>query len=278
MRKQQSFLADEFFTDEKVAINLIKEFNKREGFTKFDLIVEPSAGNGSFYNNLPSGKHVIGIDLTPRTRGVIKHDFLTWKHPTRNDRKKTLCIGNPPFGINSAIASAFVDKCALFADHIVMILPVSYKHLPQGYEKQWSIKLPPSIFVYPDGNQVRQSLHTKFIYFKYTGKTSKPKNKPKSNGLWERIPVDDRLKFADLRVMKAGNGKTRAYSKKDELFDHRNMNPDNNFYISLRDKRKTTTVVKSLNDYKWNFDHNTTNFHSVNLEMLTKALNSITSS
>lgn len=277
MRKQQSFLPDEFFTDEKVAVRLINEFNHREGFAKFDLIVEPSAGNGSFFNNLPKGPRVIGVDITPRARGVIKHDFLTWKHPTRNDRTKTLCIGNPPFGANSVIANAFVDKCALFADHIVMILPVSYKHLPKGFEKQWSIKLSPSIFVYPDGSHVKQSLYTKFIYFKYTGRLPKPKKKPQSNGLWERVDVDERLKLADFRIMKAGNGKTRAFSKRDERFDHPGMNPENNFYIKLKDKRMTTKVVQEINDYKWKFVNNTTDFHSINLDMMTKALNKITS-
>lgn len=276
MRKQQKFLPDEFFTDEKEAKRLIAEFQHREGFRKFDLIVEPSAGNGSFYKNLPrkEGRRIIGVDITPRVPGVIKHNFLTWKHPTRNDKSTTLCIGNPPFGRNSKIASEFVDRCSQFSDHIAMILPLSYKHIPDGFEEQWSIKLSPSIFVHPDGSEIEQKLFTKFVYYKFTDKIKSIKKKHVPNGMWERLPIADRYD-ADFRIIKAGQA-GNVYSVKSDYFEPPGIWHANNFYIRVHRKYKSKLpdILDTLSKHKWPFI-NTTNIHSISFEMFTVYMNKL---
>lgn len=276
MRNQQHFLPDEFFTNEKEAKRLISEFKHREGFSKFDLIVEPSAGNGSFYNNLPKkeGRRIIGIDLTPRTSGVIKHDFLTWKYPTKNDPQRTLCIGNPPFGRNSKLASKFVNRCALFANHIVMILPVTFKQIPHGFQEQWAIRLSPAIFINPDGSQVEQALFTKFVYYKFTDKKSLIKKKITSNGMWERLSVDDRYD-ADFRIVRVGDAGT-VYSVKDEYFEPSKIWHSNHFYIKVHKKykHKINKIIEMLSKHRWSFT-NTVAFHSLNFQTLAKYLNKI---
>ena len=99
-------LKEQYYTDPKIAKQLIKIFNKVVNLNKFDLIIEPSAGTGSFIKNLPTKKSrkVMAFDIAPRTKGVKKQNFLTWRYNGKVSRKKILCIGNPPYGLNSKLA------------------------------------------------------------------------------------------------------------------------------------------------------------------------------
>jgi len=93
------------------------------------LIVEPSAGCGSFLDLLPTDK-TIGIDLDPAdpldTR-IIKHDYL--KIDTKRDLtgEKILVIGNPPFGNLSSLAVNFFNKSAEYATVIAFIVPRTFR-------------------------------------------------------------------------------------------------------------------------------------------------------
>jgi len=57
-------------------------------------VVEPSAGNGSFLNKIPTTKK-IGIDIEPEHKDIIKKDFFNYTPST--DIKNVLVVGNPPF-------------------------------------------------------------------------------------------------------------------------------------------------------------------------------------
>jgi len=87
----------------------------------FDNFLEPSAGTGSFYNLLPENK--LGIDLEPKTEGVIESDFFEF-----NDFNGVyFTIGNPPFGKNSSLAIRFFNKCAIVSVAIGFIVPKTFK-------------------------------------------------------------------------------------------------------------------------------------------------------
>jgi hypothetical protein len=45
--------------------------------TKFDLIVEPSAGNGSFFNQLEF-ENKVGIDISPENENIVKMDYFDY--------------------------------------------------------------------------------------------------------------------------------------------------------------------------------------------------------
>lgn len=85
-------------------------------------MLEPSAGEGSFFVQLPPGS--VGYDRQPKCAGVQEADFVTVEIPSE---RPIAVIGNPPFGKNSNMAIAFVNRAALFADVVAFILPRTFQ-------------------------------------------------------------------------------------------------------------------------------------------------------
>ena len=78
---------DRFYTKDSVARSCIDNLL---GFCEEgDLFVEPSAGGGAFFRQLPENK--IGVDLSPAVDGVVEHDWLTYPVP-----QDCVIVGNPP--------------------------------------------------------------------------------------------------------------------------------------------------------------------------------------
>jgi len=118
---------DKYYTKDdivKLCIVLIKEnFN----ISKKDLIIEPSAGNGAFINEIKKiSKNYKFYDLEPENNEIIKQDYLQLDHSQFNF-KRIHIIGNPPFGRQSSMAIKFIKKSCEFCDTISFILPKSFK-------------------------------------------------------------------------------------------------------------------------------------------------------
>ena len=95
-----------------------------------DFIIEPSAGNGSFINEIKKiTSNYIFYDLEPEHSEIIKQDYLLFDYPTniQNNYNKIHVIGNPPFGRQSSLAIQFIKKSCQFCDSISFILPKSFK-------------------------------------------------------------------------------------------------------------------------------------------------------
>ena len=92
--------------------------------SKLDLIIEPSAGNGSFYNQIEFNDKV-GIDISPENENIKKMDFFDYKPP--EDKKNILVIGNPPFGKISSIAIKFFNHSANWSNIIAFIIPKTFR-------------------------------------------------------------------------------------------------------------------------------------------------------
>lgn len=116
--------AEQFYTDPRLAAHCVAAVQTRFGLESFAHIIEPSAGQGAFYQLLPAANRV-GIDLHPGHPDLIQADFLTWSPPPSTGR--TLIIGNPPFGQRAGLAMAFVQHAASFSDVIAMIFPRSFR-------------------------------------------------------------------------------------------------------------------------------------------------------
>jgi hypothetical protein len=92
----------------------------------FDLIIEPSAGNGSFFNQIESANK-IGIDIKPETNNdIIQMNFFDFE-PDANNR--ILVIGNPPFGKVSSLAIKFFNHSAKWANIIAFIVPRTFRKI-----------------------------------------------------------------------------------------------------------------------------------------------------
>jgi len=71
---------DQFYTNPEYVNAFVDAISKFVNLDTFDLMLEPSAGDGSFFSLLDPTKR-IGVDLDPKCVGVEKHDFLTWQPP-----------------------------------------------------------------------------------------------------------------------------------------------------------------------------------------------------
>ena len=154
---------DQYFTKPEIAehcLNILKrELEKLDLNINEYTFIEPSAGNGAFYNILPQPK--IGIDLCPPEKYIneyISQNYLMYE-PQNN---KYIVIGNPPFGLRGNLALRFINHSYNFADIVAFILPPLFnstgKGVPMkrinGYKLVYSELLPENSFVYPDGTPV----------------------------------------------------------------------------------------------------------------------------
>lgn len=115
---------DKFYTIQSVAQDCIDRVNTIESLSNFEYIIEPSAGNGSFFN-LINHSNKIGIDISPECESIIKQDFFTFTPP--NTSQRILVIGNPPFGKISSLAVKFFNHAAKWADIIAFIIPKTFR-------------------------------------------------------------------------------------------------------------------------------------------------------
>lgn len=127
---------EQFFTKEDTAKycynNLLSFLDKEKIDISNYTFVEPSAGNGAFFNLLDS-KNKIGLDLMPLSNGILEQDFLLWSPDDLT--KKYIFIGNPPFGYRAWLALAFMNSAAQYADYIGFILPMSFQSDGKGSPK-----------------------------------------------------------------------------------------------------------------------------------------------
>ena len=118
IKKQNAGIYDQFYTKPQVAKALIKNID----ISKYELIIQPSAGNGSFSKQI---KNCMAYDIDPKDQSIIKGDYLQMQIIT--NPQKTLVIGNPPFGRQSSLAFKFIKKSMLIADTVAFILPKSFR-------------------------------------------------------------------------------------------------------------------------------------------------------
>lgn len=118
---QKDYL-DRFYTKETVSkkcISLVKEC-----YNNFSLIIEPSAGKGSFSNNI---ENCLAFDIEPASENIKKENWLLMNKDLFSKHKDILVIGNPPFGQQNNLAIKFFNESAKIANVIAFILPKSFK-------------------------------------------------------------------------------------------------------------------------------------------------------
>jgi hypothetical protein len=117
---------DKFYTIPACSKRCIDKVCELYDITKWDLIIEPSAGNGSFFDQIPS-KNKIGIDIMPEHPNIARQDFFDYAPP--KNKKKILIIGNPPFGRVSSLAVKFFNHAAQFATVIAFLVPRTFRKI-----------------------------------------------------------------------------------------------------------------------------------------------------
>ena len=138
--KERSCRLDKFYTRKETAFKSLSILEEHIDLDIYDFHLEPSAGDGAFFNLLDPMKR-IGLEIDPSLGDpdakpttndhtmetkIIKKDFFDFV-PERN--KKYLVIGNPPFGKGNSKAIQFFNQAALFSDCIAFILPRTFKRI-----------------------------------------------------------------------------------------------------------------------------------------------------
>ena len=131
MKVNANNLLDQYFTKESIAAALYKKtcsiILQYENNLEHFQWIEPSAGNGVFFNLLPQNKR-IGIDMKPMNSEIIPSDYLQYTLPTN---KKNIVIGNPPFGHRGVMALNFINH-SQNADYVCFILPMFFESKGKG--------------------------------------------------------------------------------------------------------------------------------------------------
>ena len=129
MKKNADNLLDQYFTNGKLAKSLFEKAKqiilKYEKSLKNYTWIEPSAGQGCFFDLLPDKK--IGIDINPFRGDVIKSDYLAYDLPD----EKLIVIGNPPFGHRGVLALDFINH-SKSAEYVCFILPMFFESKGKG--------------------------------------------------------------------------------------------------------------------------------------------------
>jgi hypothetical protein len=136
---------DQFYTIPTVAKACIQHIGDRYDWSNWGLVVEPSAGNGSFLTQIPTKKRV-GMDLSPQHPDIIRQDFFEYSPPHMEG--PILVIGNPPFGRNCSLAIKFFQHAVQWADVIAFIVPRTFRRisvhnkLPRSLHLVWDEDIP----------------------------------------------------------------------------------------------------------------------------------------
>lgn len=127
---------DKFYTVPAIAERCIQAVGLRfSDWSAWDAVIEPSAGNGSFFLRLPATSHDkrIGLDIAPEHPDIQQQDFLTYTPlQTTSDsttHPRILVIGNPPFGRVSSLAIKFFNHAAKWATVIAFIVPRTFRRI-----------------------------------------------------------------------------------------------------------------------------------------------------
>jgi hypothetical protein len=188
---------DKYYTKINIVEQCIEAMKKYINISKDDLIIEPSAGNGSFIENIKKiTENYKFYDLEPENKEIIKQDFLNFDFVELKQKYKNIhIVGNPPFGRQASLAIKFIKKCCLFSNSISFILPKSFKkdsmkkHFSKNFHLIYEIDLlensflvnnvdsdVPCVFqIWQHKNETRNSIiKVNPLYFKFVNKEDNP--------------------------------------------------------------------------------------------------------
>lgn len=256
---------DQFYTKPKVAKKCVKLFKETVSICDADIIIEPSAGTGSFMKpiNTLVGKHIF-YDIDPKKDGIIRQDFL--EVDTKFDTKdgKIHMIGNPPFGKQSSLAKKFIKKACEFCDTISFILPKSFKKesMNKCFEKHFhwivNMDLPDNSFI-KDGEEC--SVLTCFQIWIRTSKVRKLSKPLKPNG----------YKFVEKTEADVSFRRVGFYAGNTEKDCEKSS--QSHYFIKFN-SGDVDEIIKKMNEFVFERD-NTVGARSISKQELIKKLNQI---
>tara|TARA_B100001093_G_scaffold158987_3_gene151472 strand:- start:12800 stop:13630 length:831 start_codon:yes stop_codon:yes gene_type:complete len=120
---------DKYYTNPNVVDLCIKKIREYLHPTNEDILIEPSAGNGSFIKGMKEMSNRCEFyDIEPENNEIVKQDYMELNlERLLHETNLIHVIGNPPFGRQSSMAIKFIKQSCKFANSISFILPKSFK-------------------------------------------------------------------------------------------------------------------------------------------------------
>lgn len=224
---------DKYYTNLDVANLCCDIFKKYVDLKPDDIIIEPSAGNGSFISPLKQlSKNTIFIDIKPENKEVKKCDFLKSNFKSANDIH---VVGNPPFGFKSSSAIKFIKHSCSFCKTLAFILPKSFMkpsmqatvplnfhlisttHLPMNsfYNKSTELRIP-CVFQIWEKRHYNRRQHKKIEPFMYRFTT---------------------MKKADIAIRRVGHLAGHIYKN-----DISNKNINTHYFVKFDNKEHINSI------------------------------------
>jgi hypothetical protein len=142
---------DKYYTKPNIVEMCLNKMKEYIVIKEDDIIIEPSAGNGSFMEGIQElCNNAIFFDIEPEHENIMKQDYFTWNGKIEGSAH---IIGNPPFGRQSSLAIKFIKKSCEYADSISFILPRSFKkdslkkHFSLNYHLIYEMDIPDNGFL-----------------------------------------------------------------------------------------------------------------------------------
>ncbi len=242
MKENANNLLDQYFTNKELANSLYKKaqsiIEKYEKNIEDYFWIEPSVGEGCFFDLLPDNKR-IGLDISPMRADVIKTDYLEYELPD----KKLIVIGNPPFGHRGVMALNFINHSQQ-AEYVCFILPMFFESKGKGSIKYrvndfnliYSERVPKNSFYIPTNNKV---VDVKCVFQIWS------KNHKLSEEEFSWYNNKNKEPFSDIvKVYTVSLAKNRECGKK-WIFEQKA-----DFYIASTFHRNIT-IVKNFDEVKY---------------------------
>ena len=261
---------DKFYTNKEIVEICINNIKSNINIKKSDIIIEPSAGNGSFIEELDKiSKCCLFLDIKPENNNIKECDYLNFKISeyinsiqSNNNQiiekpQKIHVIGNPPFGRQSSMAIKFIKKSCEFCDTISFILPKSFKkdslkkHFPLNFHLIYEIDLPKKSFNIENTNGERTIHDVPCIFQIWIKKNIERKVEEKLQPInFIFVKKEEEPDISFRRV-----GGTSGFVDK----DYKNKNIESHNFIKFNDnvKNKLTLdkIIIELNNIKYNFNN-----------------------
>tara|TARA_Y100000591_G_scaffold154471_1_gene132917 strand:+ start:1251 stop:2075 length:825 start_codon:yes stop_codon:yes gene_type:complete len=261
---------DKYYTKIEVVNECINILKKNIKISNNDLCIEPSAGNGSFINNIKSiFKKYKFYDLEPENNEIIKQDYLDFDINKINETfDKIHIVGNPPFGRQSSLAIKFIKKSAEYCDSISFILPKSFKkdslqkHFPLHFHLIYEYDLPEKSFII-DNKEHNVPCVFQIWLKKNINREVQEKLKP-NKYTFVKINENPNISFRRVGVY-AGKIDTNIEDK--SIQSH--------YFIKFENDIFTEDLLKKLNNIEYSCKNNTAGPKSISKQELIKEFNKI---
>ena len=265
LKRQQ---IDKYYTASHIVEMCTSLFKQNVEFSKSDLCIEPSAGNGSFIDTIKSlFSSYYFCDIKPEHPEVLEQDYLTID-PSEFDtlgNARIHILGNPPFGRQSSLAIKFIKKACGFANTISFILPKSFKkdsmkkHFDKNFHLKLEVDLPDDSFI------VNGNSHTVPCVFQIWEKRD-----------YER-PQPEVLKPTGFKFVKKNENPDISFRRVGVYAgkfcrEIENKSPQSHYFIKLLNKEITPEIIEKMNNLNFKNKNDTVAARSISKQELIKEL------